>query len=87
METLAENTNLSEEFLSFLELYRLDNYSEALHSALYYLAVDGEANAEKQQIYQALHTIRHYINKLEMQYLPKETGIQKNGLHPENKKA
>jgi len=66
----TENTTLNEEFMSFLSFYRLDNYSEVLHRALYYLATEGDASSDKQLIYHALHSIRHYLNEMERNYLP-----------------
>ncbi len=76
----TEKTTLNEEFISFLECYRLDNYSEALHRALYYLATEGHVSPDKQLIYHALHSIRHYLNEMEHSYLPPQTSsITQNG--------
>ncbi len=69
----TENATLNQEFISFLECYRLDNYSEALHRALYYLATEGHVSSDKQIIYHALHNIRHYLNEMEHSYLPPQT--------------
>ena len=71
----TEKTTLNEEFISFLECYRLDNYSEALHRALYYLATEGHVSSDKQLIYHALHSIRHYLNEMEHNYLPPQTSF------------
>jgi len=72
MSSTKKNT-LNQEFISFLECYRLDNYSEALHRALYYLATEGHVSSDKQLIYNALYSIRHYLNEMEHNYLPPQT--------------
>ncbi len=72
---MMQNTDFQKEILDFFELYLSENYSEALHEALYYLCVDGEPAEYKKPIYDALYVIRHDMNEIVNKYLKSENQL------------
>jgi len=72
MKNATQTEILAEDFISFLQTYELDDYSELLYDALYCLVTEGEPSDRKQLIYHALYSIRVYLDRCKKEYLAVE---------------